>query len=94
MELHRQIYGLEEANIIPAEKSKKDKPIENYPKNHLVSRLPSVKVPSHGTDGTEKSDTDLLSSQNGRVGRDMEAELWKKTRLLLEKVESEQNANP
>lgn len=38
-----------------------------------------------GGDGMGKLDIGWLNSRSGRVGRDMEAELWRKSREFLEK---------
>ncbi|KAK0109931.1 hypothetical protein ONS95_002600 [Cadophora gregata] len=76
--LRRNIYGLEEANIIPAQGRRK-------------------LVVNGETDGTlepdvaslGKLDIGWLNSRSGRVGRDMEAELWEKAKVFLEGLEAE-----
>jgi hypothetical protein len=63
--LHRQIYGLEEAGIIPAEKAEKPK---KDGKASTAAEPAGADVASMG-----KLDIGWLNSRSGRVGRDMEA---------------------
>ncbi|KAI0997623.1 hypothetical protein K3495_g10567 [Podosphaera aphanis] len=84
--LHRQIHGLEEAGIIPADKSKKEKAsIEAYP-TAASARLLQEKDTVSNDGGMGKFDIGLLNSQSGSVARNMESELWEKARLLLEEL--------
>jgi hypothetical protein len=78
--LHRQIYGLEEAGIIPAEKVEKPK---KDGKTSTAAESAGADVASMG-----KLDIGWLNSRSGRVGRDMEAELWERARGFLEGVEN------
>lgn len=89
--LHRQIYGLEESAIIPADKAKKtgqDAPsmMPGMPKSATAA---SEAV--GGDSGMGNLDIGFLNSRSGQVGRDMEAELWAKARGFLEKVEGGKN---
>lgn len=95
--LRRQIYGLEEANIIPPEKLR---PIATNKSE--VSAMPiGYRGPPQGRKEEDDSgaggvkggesglgigslDIGLLNSKSGRVGREMEAELWGKARKYLE----------
>jgi len=85
--LKRQVYGLEEAGIIPAENTK--------PKNkdgpELVGGMAmggkGKEEVSVGDGGMGKLDIGWLNSRSGRVGRAMEAELWEKARGFLEGIE-------
>ncbi|RKF62221.1 putative mediator complex protein [Erysiphe neolycopersici] len=87
--LYRQIHGLEEANIIPADKSKKDKAKEIQPRGRPLLTRPLVeKDPIKTNESPKISDVGLFNSQSGRVGRDMEAELWKEARSLLEEIDN------
>jgi hypothetical protein len=81
--LHRQIYGLEEAGIIPAEKAEK-------PKKAGEGKA-STAAESAGADVANMGKLDIgwLNSRSGRVGRDMEAELWERARGFLEGLENE-----
>ncbi|RKF78085.1 hypothetical protein GcC1_058021 [Golovinomyces cichoracearum] len=87
--LHRQIYGLEEADIIPADKQKTK--IEKKTESHLKSNVP-IKLPLERSVTAQEIpknyDIGLLYSQSGRVGRDLEAELWEKARTLLEGLDN------
>jgi hypothetical protein len=100
--LRRQIYGLEEANIIPAvltkiqkkathgfvkdmedglsEAQKKKKREEDDSKDEARAQLHLHEG------GMGKLDVGWLNSRSGKVGRDMEAELWEKSRIFLEGV--------
>ncbi|POS88140.1 hypothetical protein EPUL_000286, partial [Erysiphe pulchra] len=87
--LYRQIHGLEEANIIPADKSKKDKAKEIQPRGRPPMTRPLVeKDPIKTNESQKANDVGLLNSQSEKVGRDMEAELWKEARSLLEEVDN------
>ncbi|KAF8852769.1 hypothetical protein BDZ45DRAFT_716830 [Acephala macrosclerotiorum] len=92
--MRRQIYGLEEANIIPAERAKKVKEKED---TSTIGRMSSPKddtteAPS-GDTGLGKLDIGWLNSRSGRVGRDFEAELWEKARGFLEGMEGTSNGH-
>ncbi|KAL2074211.1 hypothetical protein VTL71DRAFT_7989 [Oculimacula yallundae] len=86
--LRRNIYGLEEANIIPADKKKR--------KEAGAASSAGLKPVPDAEGGGDvanlgKLDIGWLNSRSGRVGRDMEAELWEKARVFLEGLESKGN---
>jgi hypothetical protein len=84
--LRRQIYGLEEADIIPAEKAKaKGKEGPGIMGRGGGRPAEAEKVVDEG--GMGKLDIGWLNSRSGRVGRDMEAELWEKAKGFLEGLE-------
>jgi Mediator complex protein len=82
--LRRQILGLEEAEILPADKPKKDKSGNEVAGS---GKAASMAEPSFADGGMGKLDIGWLNSRSGRVGRDMEAELWEKARTFLEGLE-------
>jgi hypothetical protein len=77
LRLRRQIWGLEEADIIIDKKTKD-------------SQQPKIggdgKPEKDFEGGTGKLDIGWLNSRSGKVGRDNEAELWAKARTFLEGV--------
>lgn len=85
--LKRQIYGLEEANIIPADVAKKGK--DSQGGNTMGGMRPKAAPAEQaaGEGGMGKLDIGWLNSRSGRVGRDMEAELWEKAKVFLEGME-------
>ncbi|TAQ89086.1 hypothetical protein B7494_g2600 [Chlorociboria aeruginascens] len=98
--LRRQIYGLEEADIIPAEKAKGKKvdgqdsyPGMEVPKSgaNVLSFGSNTAVPTTAAaaeGGMGKLDIGWLNSRSGRVERHMEAELWAKSLKFLEGLEN------
>lgn len=66
--LRRQIYALEEANIISADATHKDVPGK----------------PSANGSGLGALDVGRLNSRNDKVGKEMESELFAKARHLLD----------
>jgi hypothetical protein len=90
--LTRSIYGLEEADIIPAEKAKaKAVPPRNFSDKQVVLEGKNFKTATeaqHIEGGMGKLDIGWLNSRSGRVDRDMEAELWEKARDFLEETQS------
>ena len=81
--LRRQILGLEEADIITSGEKVKDKGKESQDLSSIGR--------SAGTDksldgGMGKLDIGFLNSRSTVVSRDMEAELWQKVRLFLDKL--------
>jgi len=85
--LRRQVYGLEEAGIIPAEKAKpKSKEGPELVGGMSMGGKDKEEV-SVGEGGMGKLDIGWLNSRSGRVGRDMEAELWDRARGFLEGIE-------
>lgn len=85
--LKRQIWALEEADIIPAEKAKakqKEEPVFKMGGN----KASQAAEPPPVEGGMGKLDIGWLNSRSGQVGRDMEAELWEKAKVFLEGVEA------
>jgi hypothetical protein len=87
--LRRQIYGLEEADILTPEPPKKAK--EGREGFAGMGKAAPVVEPTIADGGMGKLDIGWLNSRSGRVGRDMEAELWEKARTFLEGLEKEKS---
>jgi hypothetical protein len=85
--LRRQIWGLEEADIIPAEKAKKVKDIQESGAMNIGKSVSMSEGASSSDTGMGKLDIGWLNSRSGRVGRDMEAELWERAKGFLEQLE-------
>jgi hypothetical protein len=83
--LRRQILGLEEADILPTDKGKKEKQVNEFGQ---TGPAPEATI---ADGGMGKLDIGWLNSRSGRVGRDMEAELWEKARTFLEGLEKEKS---
>ncbi|KAI6246233.1 hypothetical protein HI914_05269 [Erysiphe necator] len=84
--LFRQIHGLEEANIIPADKSKKEKITDNQPRvRPTINRAFADKDLVKTTESLKSYDVGLLNCQSERMDKE-EAELWKEARMLLEEL--------
>ena len=75
IELRRQIWALEEAEIIIDKKARDPQ----QPKNGRDG-----KSEKDFEGGTGRLDIGWLNSRSGKVGRDKEAELWAKARTFLE----------
>ena len=98
--LRRQVYALEEAEIIPADvASKESQGSSNIPaalaalgalSSNLTSSQSSREKAITGGNGLGKLDVGWLNSQNDKVGKEMEAELWAQARELVEAFEKEQ----
>ncbi|MCJ1463774.1 hypothetical protein MMC07_002383 [Pseudocyphellaria aurata] len=103
--LRRQIYALEEADIIPAEAATKEQlpnvtnPFSpfgsvshaNLPNQPATKQAAASK--SAGTGGGLGSlDVGWLNSRNDNVGKEMEAELWGKARNFVMSLEEEKNS--
>lgn len=78
--LKRQIYGLQEAGIIAMAK---ESPSRSDGQNLETSRVAVENV---------ALDVGWLNSRSGKVGRDMEAELWAKARAFMEALEIKKNS--
>ncbi len=74
--LKRQIYGLHEAGIIAMAKDSTSRLDRQNPDTSRIT----------GDNGT--LDVGWLNSRSGKVGRDMEAELWANARTFLEELEA------
>ncbi|MCJ1286642.1 hypothetical protein MMC26_005988 [Xylographa opegraphella] len=82
--LRRQVYALEEANIIPAESATKESQGD-----HGVPGNPSQtskERASTQSSGLGNLDIGWLNSRNDKVGKQMEAELWEQARDLVEEI--------
>ncbi|TVY42510.1 hypothetical protein LSUB1_G003881 [Lachnellula subtilissima] len=84
--LKRQIWGLEEADIIPAEKAKGKEGKEGKDMFAMGGARVGGDVKEGRVEegGMGKLDIGWLNSRGGRVERDMEAELWGRARVFLE----------
>lgn len=100
--LRRQIYALEEAEIIPAEAPPKEQAnslsvpsafaaFGNGPASSMAKQMaPSKSVGSGG--GLGSLDVGWLNSRNDDVGKEMEAELWAEAQQFIETLEKDQEA--
>ncbi|KAH6667935.1 mediator complex protein-domain-containing protein [Halenospora varia] len=88
--LKRNVYALEEADIIPATAAKPK--LKEAKDMFGKSAKPTGPTDGTGDTGMGKLDIGWLNSRSGRVDRDMEAELWAKAKDFLEGVENG-NAN-
>lgn len=70
VQLKRQIWGLEEANIISLKESKSA----------------GVSLEPNGVGDIGSLDVGWLNSRSNKVDRDMEAEMWSKMKSILERV--------
>jgi hypothetical protein len=83
--LRRQIIGLEEADIIPADRVKGKGKESQDP---FAGGKSGAGTDQAAEGGMGKLDIGWLNSRSSRVGRDMEAELWEKARRFLDGLES------
>ncbi|KAH8665055.1 mediator complex protein-domain-containing protein [Tricladium varicosporioides] len=83
--LKRNVYALEEADIIPATAAKPK--LKEAKDMFGKSAKPTGPTDSTGDTGMGKLDIGWLNSRSGRVDRDMEAELWAKAKDFLEGIE-------
>ena len=97
--LRRQIYALEEAEIIPAETTSKDSQMDqNDPsaapgfdgsQNMLSTKQTgATKQASKGT-GQSNLDIGWLNARNDKVGKEMEAELWAEAKNFVQTLEEQ-----
>lgn len=94
MRLRRQIYGLEEADIIPGEKTKTKSDGQEATLGGLGTTTAGQgsggkedALISVGEGGMGKLDIGWLNSRSQSVDRNMEAELWARARNFLEGYE-------
>ena len=82
--LRRQVYALEEADIIPAEAAFKEsqgsQSVSGNPSQASKDRTSTL------SSGLGNLDIGWLNSRNDKVGKEMEAELWKQARDLVEEI--------
>lgn len=100
--LRRQVYALEEAEIIPAEAVKEQQTSLAVPstfaalsntQNSSTAKQPAVGKNAQTGGGIGTLDVGWLNSRNDNVGKEMEAELWAQAedfvRILEEKKTAE-----
>ncbi|MCJ1382794.1 hypothetical protein MMC17_005907 [Xylographa soralifera] len=82
--LRRQVYALEEADIIAAETAAKESQgSQSVSGNPSQASKDRVSAPSSGLGNL---DIGWLTSRNDKVGKEMEAELWEQARDLVEEI--------
>lgn len=97
--LRRQIYALEEADIIPAEAASKDSQssaavpsafaaLGNMPTAPVSKQVGGSKSAITGG-GLGSLDVGWLNSRNDNVGKEMQAELWEEAQQYVEKLVEE-----
>lgn len=96
--LRRQIYALEEADILSPSSSAVEKVEFQLPGNQgstaaLGSSQRSSGAGGKGGVGMGLLDMEWLNSRNDSVGKEMEAELWKELEGLVEGVENKMGRN-
>lgn len=100
--LRRQIYALEEAEIIPAEAPPKEQPnslsvpsafatFGNGPAPPTAQQMATSKT-VNSTGGLGSLDVGWLNSRNDDVGKEMEAELWAEAQQFIETLNKDQAA--
>lgn len=100
--LRRQIYALEEAEIIPAEAATKEQQTNltvplglaahaNVSNPPAAKQMAASKSASTGG-GLGALDVGWLNSRNDNVGKEMEAELWGKAKDFVMNLEEEKNS--
>lgn len=101
--LRRQIYALEEAEIIPAEAPPKEQPnslsvpsafaaFGNGPATPSTKQVASSKAVVGGV-GMGSLDVGWLNSRNDDVGKEKEAELWAEAERFMANVEKDMKSN-
>ena len=99
--LRRQIYALEEAEIIPAEAATKESQVASAVPAGLAALASGPNAASakqalgnkNGSTGGGLGSLDVgwLNSRNGSVGKEMEAELWAKSESFVKRLERTTN---
>lgn len=100
--LRRQIYALEEAEIIPAEAATKEQPTNltappgsgAHPNvaNPLATKQAAASKSASTGGGLGALDIGWLNSRNDNVGKEMEAELWEKAKNFVKSLEEEEKS--
>ncbi|CAD6587855.1 MAG: hypothetical protein ASARMPREDX12_003031 [Alectoria sarmentosa] len=93
--LRRQIYALEEADILPPEATTKETPknlaassaAQAVSPTALLSRTGGGNKGVTGGGGLGSLDVGWLNSRNDNVGKEMKAELWGEAERLVSKLE-------
>ena len=95
MNLRRQIYALEEAEILPAEAFIKEPPTslavssatQASPSNSSLSRTPAGNKGVITGGGLGNLDVGWLNSRNDSVGKEMNSEVWGEADKFVHKLE-------
>ena len=100
--LRRQVYALEEAEIIPAEAVKEQQTSTlavpstfaalSNTQNSSTAKQPAVGKNAQTGGGIGTLDVGWLNSRNDNVGKEMEAELWAKAEDFVRILEEKKNA--
>lgn len=93
--IRRQIYALEEADILPAEAVAKETPTSLAVPAAAQASSPNASLPRTGGgnkgvvigDGLGNLDVGWLNSRNDNVGKEMKAELWGEAERFVSKLE-------
>lgn len=93
--LRRQIYALEEADILPAEAVAKESPTSLAVPSAAQANTPNASPSRMGGGNREmitggglgNLDVGWLNSRNDNVGKEMKAELWEEAERFLSKLE-------
>lgn len=100
--LRRQVYALEEAEIIPAEAVKEQQTSLavpsifahlGSPQNSSSPKQPPLSKSVHIGGGLGTLDVGWLNSRNDNVGKEMEAELWAKAEDFVKELETKKLAD-
>ena len=95
--LRRQIYALEDAEIIPAEIASKDGQTDQhdalalpgFPGSQNMLSTKQTGATKHASKSTSQSNLDIgwLNARNDKVGKEMEAELWAEAKAFIQTLE-------
>ena len=101
MNLRRQIYALEEAEILPAEAVTREPPTilgvhstsqANSPRSSLSKSVGGNKAAFTGG-GLGHLDVGWLNGRNDNVGKEMKSELWGEAENFVHKLEKRKASN-
>ena len=95
VKLRRQIYALEEADILPAEAVTKEPPMSLTVPSAAQASSPNASLPRTGGGnkgviiggGLGNLDVGWLNGRNDNVGKEMKAELWGEAERSVSKLE-------
>ena len=99
--LRRQIYALEEANILPAEAVTKEPLTNPAVSSAAQANIPNA-MPSRMAGGNRGAitgggignlDVGWLNSRNDNVGKEMGAELWEAAERFIAKIEERKSGS-
>ena len=93
--LRRQIYALEEAEILPAEAVTKElttklaipSAVQTHPQNASLPRMGGGNKGVITGGGLGNLDVGWLNSRNDHVGKEMNSELWREAEIFVLKLE-------